>query len=104
MFVMFAYTVICRCEFNEPIRTMCIGPSIPPCSCSQTSCEVINFIYFHALQKIYNIYLYILIIISVTYLTLALVMFVGWILMVMAVLMKHYNALKMFALRYDCKL
>ena len=43
LIVVHIVTVQCRCDLSdEPIRTMCIGPSIPPCSCSETSCEVNN--------------------------------------------------------------
>ena len=41
-------TVKCRCSLSdEPVRTICIGPSIPPCDCNQTSCEVNNFIHMY---------------------------------------------------------
>ena len=31
---------MCRCEFNDSVRAICIGPSIPPCNCNEASCEV----------------------------------------------------------------
>ena len=56
-FVCILCTVKCRCNSsNEPVRTICIGPSIPPCDCSQgiQSCKVNNFIHMFYT----NLYLY----------------------------------------------
>ena len=73
--------VKCRCSLSdEPVKTICIGPSIPPCDCSQTSCEVNNFIHMYYT----NLHL---LCVSVIHLMLAIMDFVGWILIVMAVLM-----------------
>ena len=47
-FVCILCAVKCRCSLSdEPVRTICIGPSIPPCDCSGTSCEVNNFIHMY---------------------------------------------------------
>ena len=82
-FTLLTYVVKCKCSLSdEPVRTICIGPSIPPCDCSQPSCEV-NNLYTHALYKFMLVTS-----ISVIHLLLAIMDFVGWILMVMAVLMK----------------
>ena len=40
-FCVITHAVKCECKLrDEPIRTMCIGPSVPPCNCDQPNCEV----------------------------------------------------------------
>ena len=83
LFTLINNPVKCRCSLsNEPIRTICIGPSIPPCDCNQASCEVKLYID----NVLYKFILFTSF--SVICLLLAIMDFVGWILMVMAVLMK----------------
>ena len=87
-------TVKCECSLHKkPERTICIGPSIPPCDCSQASCKVNSFCvcianYVLCNLSMYAYHLYTYVHISVIHLLLAIMAFVDWIPTVMAVLMK----------------
>ena len=76
--------VKCECKMNnDQVRTICIGPSIPPCNCSQSRCEVNTLYRYVSLQQFMCVAF-----VSVMYLLLAMVTTVGWILMVITVLMR----------------
>ena len=46
--ILYIYAVKCECSLsNESVRTICIGPSIPPCDCNQATCEVNSVIHMY---------------------------------------------------------